>query len=145
DPEELAVTPIVNNPVIVNNSALTQFCPSSTATFSVNTGGITPDLIEWSTVSSTGNANFGRIINGIHSTTATVGFNEISSSPTGILTVKVTKCSTTVSKTFTVNLMPQPELTLASLGTICPGDANITLNLSSGSSLAGGQITVSFN
>lgn len=145
DPEELAVTPIVNNPVIVNNSGLTQFCPSSTATFSVNTGGITPDLIEWSILSSTGNANFGSIINGINSTTATVGFNEISSSPTGILTVKVTKCGTTVTKTFTVNLMPQPELTLASLGNICPGDANITLNLLSGSSLAGGQITVSFN
>lgn len=150
DPVDFAVAQIVNNPIIVNNSGAAAFCPSSTATFSVNTGGITPDHIVWSIASSTANPNFGSIINGINGTTVTVGFNEISSSPTGILTVKVTKCGTTVTKTFTVNLLPQPVLTLAPvaapLAGICPGNANITLNLTSTVALpTGQQIKVSFN
>src|SRR5690606_41755893 len=80
DPVDFAVAQIVNNPIIVNNSGAAAFCPSSTATFSVNTGGITPDLIQWSIASSTANPNFGSIINGINGTTVTVCFNEISSS-----------------------------------------------------------------
>ncbi|MBA5793482.1 PKD domain-containing protein [Flavobacterium sp. xlx-214] len=147
DPVSFAVTQIVNNPVIINNSGLTQFCPSSTTTFSVSTPGFTPDHIEWSIASSTtGNTNFGSIINGINSATVTVGFNEISSSATGILTVKVTKCGKTETKTFTINLIPQPVLTLAPLAGICPGNTNITLNISSSVSLPSGQqIKVSFN
>src|SRR5690606_11337191 len=138
DPVNFTVTQIVKNPIIVNNSGAAAFCPSSTATFSVNTGGITPDLIQWSIASSTGNTNFGSIINGINGTAVTVGFNEISSSPTGVLTVKVTKCGITETRTFTVNLLPQPVLTLAPLPGICPGNANITLNLTSNVSLPSG-------
>ena len=146
DPVDYAVTQIVNNPVIVNNSGAAAFCPSSTATFTVNTGGITPDHIVWSIASSTGNTNFGSIINGINGTTVTVGFNEISSSPTGKLTVKVTKCNTTVTKTFEINLLPQPVLTLPTIPGICPGNANITFNLLSNVALPSGQqIMVSFN
>lgn len=146
DPVDFAVAQIVNNPVIVNNSGAAAFCPSSTATFTVNTGGITPDHIVWSIASSTGNTNFGSIINGINGITVTVGFNEISSSPSGKLTVKVTKCGITETRTFTVNLLPQPVLTLPAIPGICPGNANITFNLLSNVALPSGQqIMVSFN
>src|SRR5690606_20076376 len=79
------------------------------------------------------------------------GFNEISGGiSTGVLTVKVTKCNTTVTKTFTVNLLPQPVLTLAPVAApltgICPDNDFITLNLTSSVALpTGQQIKVSFN
>lgn len=84
---EYNVAQVNINPVIVNQSGLTQFCPSSSAAFTVNLGGVVADHITWSIRSSTNSTNFGSIIDGINSTAATVSFNEISTSATGILQV----------------------------------------------------------
>src|SRR5690606_39335779 len=72
--------------------------------------------------SSTNATNFGSIINGINSTTATVGFNEISTSPTGILQVDVVKCGQTFTDTYIINLIENPVLTIGTIANICPLD-----------------------
>ncbi|WP_272585708.1 MULTISPECIES: PKD domain-containing protein [unclassified Flavobacterium] len=122
DPVEFAVSEIVINPVIINNSGLAQFCPSSSATFTVDLGGVVADHITWSIKSSTSATNFGSITDGINSTTATVGFNEISTSPTGILQVDVIKCGQTFTQTYVINLIENPTLTIGTVANICPAD-----------------------
>lgn len=122
---EFAVSELIINPVIINNSGLTQFCPSSSATFTVNLGGVVADHISWSIKSSTGATNFGSITDGINSTTATVGFNEISTSATGILQVNVIKCGQTFTKTYVINITVNPTLTIGTIANICPTDTSM--------------------
>ncbi len=122
EPVEFAVSEIVINPVIVNNSGLAEFCPSSSATFTVNLGGVVADHITWSIRSSTSATNFGSITGGINSTTATVSFNEISTSATGILQVDVVKCGQTFTKTYVINLTENPTLSIGTVANICPAD-----------------------
>jgi hypothetical protein len=122
EPVEFTVTEMVINPVIVNNSGQAQFCPSSSATFTVNLGGVVADHITWSIRSSTSATNFGSITGGINSTTATVSFNEISTSATGILQVDVVKCGQTFTKTYVINLIENPTLSIGTVANICPAD-----------------------
>lgn len=122
EPVEFDVTEMVINPVIINDSGLAEFCPSSTAEFTVDLGGVVADHITWSIRSNTNATNFGSIINGINSTTATVGFNEISTSATGILQVDVVKCGQTFTDTYIINLIENPVLTIGTIANICPLD-----------------------
>lgn len=122
EPVEFDVTEMVVNPVIINDSGLAEFCPSSTAEFTVDLGGVVADHITWSIRSSTNATNFGSIINGINSTTATVGFNEISTSASGILQVDVVKCGQTFTDTYIIKLIENPVLTIGTIDDICPLD-----------------------
>ena len=140
DPVDYAVSQLVPNPTITNNSGLTLFCPSSIYTFTANMNGFVADHIEWEIVGvqSPGNytTNFGNVINGINSTTATVSFNEISNGVnTGELRLKVTKCGVTTTKTYSVTVASPPTLTV-SLDNICPGNdyfpVTVTTSASSG-------------
>jgi len=140
DPVDYAVSQLVPNPTIINDSGLTLFCPSSVYTFTANMNGFVADHIEWEIVGiqSPGNytTNFGNVIDGINSATATVSFNEISNGVnTGELRLKVTKCGVTTTKTYTVTVVSPPTLTV-SLDNICPGDdsfpVTVTTSASSG-------------
>lgn len=75
-PIDLKVIEAKLNPIIINDSGLTKFCPSSRTTFSLDLNGIVPDHIAWSFVSN--QSHFGNIIDGINSEVVTVSFNEIS-------------------------------------------------------------------
>lgn len=108
DPLEITVNPISATLEIVNVNEQTDFETSSTATFSLKIGDIVPDHIEWSIKSSRGSYNFGNILDGIYSDTVTVSFNEISSSSTGVLIAKITKCGVTAVATYTINLKSTP-------------------------------------
>lgn len=129
-PVEFMVEQIVVNPSIINNSGLVEFCPSSSATFTLNLGDITPDYIEWSIESSTGAKNFGSVINGINSATATVSFNEISTSANGFVKVAVTKCGKIVTAVYPIKLVENPVLTIGAIAAICPSETTITIPLS---------------
>lgn len=108
EPIEITVNPISATLEIVSTDGQTEFYTSSTATFSLKIGDIVPDHIEWSIKSSRGSYNFGNILDGMHSDTVTVSFNEISSSPTGVLITKITKCGLTAVATYTINLKSTP-------------------------------------
>lgn len=108
DPLEIKVNPISATLEIVNIDEQTEFYTSSTATFSLKIGDIVPDHIEWSIKSSRGSYNFGNIIDGMYSDTVTVSFNEISSSPTGVLIAQITKCGLTAVATYPINLKSMP-------------------------------------
>lgn len=140
------VSKVVVNPTIINNSGLTQFCPSDKYTFTANLNGIEVDHLEWEIVGiqSPGNytANFGSIISGINDLNVVVGLNEISNNVSnGELRLKVTKCGVTVTKTVPIQLVLQPTLTLAPIPPICPA-SNIILNLTT--SASGGDVYVDF-
>ena len=145
DPIHFDVAEARLNPIIINNSGLSEFCPSSRTTFSVDLGGIVPDHIAWSIESIGGDQNFANIISGINSETVTVNFNEVSSSPQGILTVAVTKCGEIHTKTYNIRLIDTPTITLAPLGDICPGDPRLLLQLTSNQPIAGSLVRVSFD
>ncbi|WP_304610904.1 PKD domain-containing protein [Myroides sp. WP-1] len=130
DPVSLQVNKYELNPVIVNNSGLDEFCSSSTATFTVDLGNITPDLIEWSLTSDATSGNFGGIINGGNAATVTVAFNEINTSPTGTLKVKVVKCGIAVERTFQIRLLQNPVITIGAIGNVCPSQSYITIPFS---------------
>lgn len=127
EPVNLEVKKIDLNPIIVNNSGLAEFCTSSTATFSVNLGETVPDHIEWSLTSDATSGNFGSILSGINDPTVTVALNEISTSPTGTLKVKVFKCGTVAERTFQIRLLQNPVLTIGNIGSICPSQDTVTI------------------
>lgn len=108
DPLEMTVNPISATLEIVNIDGQTEFYTSSTATFSLKIGDIVPDHIEWSIKSNRGSYNFGNILDGMYSDTVTVSFNEISSSPTGVLIAQITKCGLTAVATYPINLKSTP-------------------------------------
>lgn len=109
DPLEITVNPISATLEIFSDNGQTEYYTSSTATFSLKIGDIVPDHIEWSIKSSRGSYNFGNIIDGIYSDTVTVSFNEISSSPTGVLIAQITKCGLTAVATYPINLKFTPS------------------------------------
>lgn len=143
-PISYKVSEIKVNPIIINDSGASQFCPSSATTFTANLNGVVVDHIEWSIVSSTGATNFGNIIDGINSPNVKVSFNEITSSSTGTLVLKVTKCGKITTVTYPINLVTIPNLTLQPIGNVCPGSSTITLNVGT-SNPAFNQVMVSFN
>ena len=108
EPIEITVNPISATLEIESTNGQTEFYTSSTATFSLKIGDIVPDHIEWSIKSSRGSYNFGNILDGMYSDTVTISFNEISSSPTGVLIAKITKCGLTAVATYTINLKSTP-------------------------------------
>lgn len=138
------VSEIQVNPLIISDSGTSLFCPSSTATFTANLNGIDVDHIEWSVQSSTGDTNFGNVVNGINSPNVTISFNEITSSTTGNIILKVTKCGKITTVTYPVTLITIPSLSLATIGNICPGDSTVTLNVSTSNGTSG-TVMVSFN
>ena len=93
---------------IVSDSGQTTFMTSSITTFSLELRDVIPDHIEWKLESSRREPNFGNIIDGMYSDKVTVSFNEIYSSPTGILRAFVSKNGVTVMAVFVVNLEPKP-------------------------------------
>lgn len=124
---EFDITEVDLNPVIINNSGLPRFCPSSSATFTVDLDGVVADLIIWSIRSTSGATNFGSIISGIKSTTATVGFNEISALSTGVLQVDVIKCGETFTKTYPIELIATPTFSIGTMANICPTDPTVSI------------------
>lgn len=135
----LNVTKIVVSPTITNGSGLSVFCPSSQTTFTANLNGITPDQLEWSVVP----ANFGNIISGANANTVTVSWNEISTSATGTLQLKVKKCGVDQIFNTPITLQATPVLTLAPPAPICYG-SNLTLTLTSSVPLTSGTINWNF-
>ena len=107
-PLELPVSRLAFNVKIMSDNEQTDFYTSSIATFSLDLGGLEPDLISWSIKSSRGHRNFGNIIDGIHNNTVTVSFNEIGGSPTGILRAEIAKCGVGSVVNFVINLQPKP-------------------------------------
>ncbi len=131
-------------PVILNDSGLEKFCSSSTATFTLDIGEVDPDHIIWSIQSSTGDTNFGNIVEGMNSKVVTVGFNNISSSETGTLKVVTTKCGKTLTATYPIALIPEPILTLAPIAPLCYTDNLIELNLTA-TSITEGTVKIGFD
>ena len=131
-------------PVIINDSGLEKFCPSSTATFTLSIGDVDPDHITWSIQGNSGNTNFGNIIEGINSKVVTVGFNNISSSGTGTLKVVATKCGRTQTATYPIVLIPEPTLTLAPIAPLCSYSSTIELNLTA-TTITEGSIRIRYD
>lgn len=137
DPLTYSVNEVDVDPFIVNNNMVNEFCPSNVYKFSANLNGIKVDHIEWSIKSSTNQTNFGNIVSGINAPNVEVSFNEVSSSYTGILTLKVTKCNVITTTTRTINLLKMPVLTIAPIADVCPGSGTITLNIKSSPPVSG--------
>jgi len=131
-------------PVIINDSGLAKFCTSSTATFTLDMGDVDADHITWSIQSSTGDTNFGNIIEGINSKVVKVGFNNITSSETGTLKVVVNKCGRTLTKTYPIVLIPEPTLTLAPIAPLCYTEHFIELNLTA-TGITGGTVKIGYD
>lgn len=145
DPVYFDVSQIVVNATILNNSGLTQFCPSSTSTFTANLSGMDVDHIEWKIVGTGSTANFGSIINGINGLTVEVGFNEISGGiDTGELQLYVTKCSETKVFTYPIQLITLPTITLDPVAGICPSSNDITIEVTTSNGLPA-AVQVSYN
>lgn len=138
-PLTLNLTKIVVNSTITNNAGLTTFCPSSQTSFTVNHNGVTPDLVEWYIEPS----NFGNIISGINSNTVTVSWNEISTSPNGVLKVRVKKCGVDTVFSKPITLQAAPNLTLTAPSPICYG-SNLNFTLTSSTTLLTGTVTWDF-
>lgn len=134
------------NPVITNDDGLTVFCPSSVTSFTVDLGGIVPDLIEWEVLSddTPQNSNFGNIIDGLNSENVTVSWNEISTSPSGKLYVHVTKCGITTTEHFDIVLYEAPTLGISGPSIVC-ANTPFDVTLTSSSSLTSGTITWTVN
>lgn len=137
DPLTYTVNEVDVDPSIVNENTVDEFCTSSVYKFSANLKGIKVDHIEWSIKSSTNQTNFGNIVSGINAPNVEVSFNEISSSYTGILTLKVTKCNVVTTTTRSINLLKMPVLTIAPIADVCPGSGTITLNITSSPPVSG--------
>lgn len=144
---EKTITKLDFTPIIVNNDGLSEFCPSSETTFTVNIGGIVPDLIEWeieSVGSGPSDSNFGNIISGVNDTDVTVSFNEISTFPDGILKVTVYKCGMVKTDTFSISLMPQPDLEITAPAKVCANES-FDITLTSSTPLTSGTIVWTVN
>ena len=139
------VNKIVITPVITNNDGLSLFCPSSITSFTVNLGGIDPDVLTWEVVSDTTpeNSNFGNIISGVNSTTITVGFNEISTTPNGILRLTVIKCGITEIVDYPVTIMTLPNISIGTISNVCPLNNTITVPVST-PGITSGTLTFDF-
>lgn len=139
------VSQIVVNATISNTAGMSQFCPSSSATFTANLNITDADHIEWKIVGAGATTNFGSIINGVNSTTVTVGFNEISGGVnTGNLQLYVTKCSETKMFTYPVQLIMSPTIALSSVDPICPSSTSFPITVSTSNGLPA-SVEVSYN
>jgi hypothetical protein len=135
----VVVNKIVITPTITPNTAGTIFCPSSSTTFNVNLNGNTADLLEWSVVP----ANFGNVISGVNSNTVVVNWNEISTSPTGTLRLKIRKCGVDTFFDTAITLQQTPNLTLTAPAQLCSTDLNLALTLTA-PGVSTGTITWNF-
>lgn len=144
-PAYFNVSQIVVNATIVNTAGLSQFCPSSNATFTANLNIVDADHLEWKIVGAGATTNFGSIINGINSTTVTVGFNEISGGVnTGSLQLYVTKCSETKVFTYPIQLITSPTITLNPVASICPSSTSFPITVVTSNGLPA-AVEVSYN
>lgn len=110
------VNELVFSPAIVNNNGTTQFCPSTTYTFTADLNGVVPDHIEWELTTP----KFGNIIAGVNDNTVTLTLNEESTTTAGVLKLTVTKCGVEEVRTININLNPKVELTIDDIDPICP-------------------------
>lgn len=111
------VSELVLSPAIVNNNGTTQFCPSTTYTFTADLNGIVADHIEWELTPP----KFGNIIAGVNDNTVTLTLNEVSNNNTiGVLKLTATKCGVEEVRTININLNPKVELTIDDIEPICP-------------------------
>lgn len=145
-PISLAVEQAILNPVITTQNNLTAFCPSTSATFSLNLGDVDPDYIEWSILSSTGSTNFGNITDGKNAKVATVSFNNVigSNSETGVLKATVTKCGTTITKTYPITIIKTPTLSVAPIAPICADTSFFDVVLTT-NPMASGIVKIDYN
>lgn len=122
-----SVSQLVLSPAIVNNNGTTQFCPSTTYTFTADLNGVVPDHIEWELTPP----KFGNIIAGVNDNTVTLTLNEESTTTAGVLKLTVTKCGVEEVRTININLNPKIDLTIGNIDDICPSDdivVNVTMN-----------------
>ncbi len=115
-PISRTVVPLDLNTITINPNP-GPFCPSSTKTFSANLNGITPDSMEW----SFGSSNFGSIVAGQGTANITVNFNEITTTSTSTLKLKITKCGTVKTIEIPIALQPLPVVKFMNVGKICLG------------------------
>ena len=127
------VNELVFSPAIVNNNSTTQFCPSTTYTFTADLNGVVPDNIEWELTPP----NFGNIIAGANSNTVTLTLNEVSNNnTTGVLQLTVTKCGVEEVRTININMFPKVNVSIGAIDDICPTlttfPVDITANVPNG-------------
>ncbi|MCE4067186.1 PKD domain-containing protein [Chryseobacterium gleum] len=137
-PKSFNVTKLDLSTIVINpNSG--PFCPSSTQTFSANLNGIVPDSMEWSFASS----NFGSVVGGQGTANITVNFNEISSTSTTDLILKVVKCGVTQTITMPVSLITLPVVSFTNVGGICLG-SNLTFTVNQGTITSATNVIFTF-
>ncbi|WP_336703481.1 PKD domain-containing protein [Chryseobacterium indologenes] len=137
-PKSFNVTKIDLSTIVINPKP-GPFCPSSTQTFSANLNGIVPDFMEWSFASS----NFGSVVGGQGTANITVNFNEISSTSTTDLILKIVKCGVTQIITMPVSLITLPVVSFTNVGGVCLG-SNLTFTVNQGTITSATNVTFTF-
>ncbi|WP_312296529.1 PKD domain-containing protein [Chryseobacterium sp.] len=137
-PISRTVVPLDLNTITINPNP-GPFCPSSTKTFSANLNGITPDSMEW----SFGSSNFGSIVAGQGTANITVNFNEITTTSTSTLKLKITKCGTVKTIEIPIALQPLPVVKFMNVGKICLGSP-LTFTVDQGTITSASSVTFTF-
>lgn len=134
----IKVAPLNLNSITINPNP-GPFCPSSTQTFSANLNGIVPDSMEW----SFGNSNFGSVVAGQGTGNITVNFNEISTSSTSTLKLRVVKCGMERIIEIPIALQTLPVVNFTNVGKICLG-APLTFTVNQGGITSATNVTFTF-
>ncbi|PWW20123.1 MULTISPECIES: PKD domain-containing protein [unclassified Chryseobacterium] len=138
-PISFSVAPLDLNTITVNPNPGGPFCPSSTQTFTANLNGIVPDFMEW----TFGSPNFGSVVGGQGTSNITVNFNEISTTSSTMLNLRVVKCGVTKIISVPVSLLPLPVVSFTNVGGICLG-SNLTFSVNQGSITSATGVTFTF-
>jgi PKD repeat protein len=137
-PTTFNVAPLDLNSITINPNP-GPFCPSSTQTFSANLNGIVPEFMEW----TFGSSNFGSVIGGQGTANITVNFNEISSTSSTTLNLRIVKCGVTKIISMPVSLIPLPVVNFTSVGGVCLG-SNLSFTVNQGTITTATNVTFTF-
>lgn len=137
-PTSFSVAPLDLNSITINPNP-GPFCPSSTQTFSANLNGIVPEFMEW----TFGSSNFGSVIGGQGTANITVNFNEISSTSSTTLNLRIVKCGVTKIISIPVSLIPLPVVNFTSVGGVCLG-SNLSFTVNQGTITSATNVTFTF-
>ncbi|WP_167029981.1 PKD domain-containing protein [Chryseobacterium sp. Tr-659] len=137
-PISFNVVPLDLNTIVINPNP-GPFCPSSTQTFSANLNGIVPDFMEWTFASP----NFGSVVGGQGTANITVNFNEISSTSSTTLNLRVVKCGVTKIISIPVSLLTLPVVSFTNVGGVCLG-SNLAFTVNQGTITSATGVTFTF-
>ncbi|MBB6331105.1 PKD repeat protein [Chryseobacterium sediminis] len=137
-PTSFNVAPLDLNSITINPNP-GPFCPSSTQTFSANLNGIVPEFMEW----TFGSSNFGSVIGGQGTANITVNFNEISSTSSTTLNLRIVKCGVTKIISIPVSLITLPVVNFTNVGGVCLG-SNLSFTVNQGTITTATNVTFTF-